>query len=102
MKITPLQATGLAVMLLNCWWLWHNAQRWYSQHFEDVLFFYLLPDWLLYMKMTFALVGIGAGVQVFRRKMKELTGLLCAVLLMTSAFVIEVIVTGDTGFIRLL
>lgn len=81
--------SGLFVVLGNGWWLWRHADRWYQQHFTDILFIVMLPDWLLVFEMVIGLAGIFIGLGMIRNRIPLLKGVILATAILGLGFTVE-------------
>ncbi|GAB5526233.1 MAG: hypothetical protein Roseis2KO_41050 [Roseivirga sp.] len=79
-KVKPIIAlnliSGILIMAVNLYWIVHNIRLYWLYHYTSVLFVYMLPDWVLFTNVAWGCIGLFAGLQVIRGRLKPLSGIL--------------------------
>ena len=55
-------------MLLSLYWVWHYGELYYLYHCTNMIFFFMYPDWALFLFMSMGMTGFFIGLSVFLRK----------------------------------
>ena len=75
-KITWNLISGLIMIIVNLYWIWHSMHLWYLYHYTDILFVIMYPDWVLYFNSGLGLIGILIGIGIIKVKIKIKLGIL--------------------------
>jgi hypothetical protein len=83
---------GLILIIINLYWIWDNLYRCYLQHYSDILFIVMLPDWALYFNAAIGLFGIANVIGIIKLKIKIKTGILGGITILTVGLLLKMLV----------
>ncbi len=81
---------GLAILLINLYWIWDNLYLLYQYH-TGILFLFMYPDWVLIFNSVLGLVGAITGIFTVFDKMTIKKGISVSVLLIVIGVVMKFI-----------
>lgn len=67
---------GVSTLVVNLYWIWHNARLYWLYHYTAVQFAFVLPDWVLFLHIISGALGLFLGAKIIRRKVSPLRGIL--------------------------
>jgi len=57
---------GIIILIINIIWTGHWIYLFYGYHFTGILWYVMLPDWILILNTTFGLIGIIIGTRLMK------------------------------------
>jgi len=81
--------TGLILLAGNSFWLYLTISLFYYYNFTSLLFYFIVPTWIILVELIFSLTGIYIGQLIVRNKIKTLKWFLIDLLLVMTAISIN-------------
>jgi hypothetical protein len=80
---------GSLMVFVNFFWVRHFALLYYGYHYTDILYFFMYPDWILFLNITIGLTGILIGTLLIINHLKLRTALLTDMPLLIIGFILS-------------
>ena len=88
MKVKGNQIVGIICAVINLLWTIHFAYFFFAYRFCKVLWFVMIPDWILIVNMTIGVIGLYLSLLLFRNRLKMKIFLIIEFFLLLSGFLI--------------
>lgn len=92
---------GLIIIVLSIFWMFQNVRLFYWYHYTDMLFAFMLPDWVLFMQIILASINLMIGYKLIIKKLTVKKGLLYFLLLFFIGVVINLFYYSISEFLGL-
>jgi len=82
---------GIAIILINIFWMFHHLRYLYLYQNPDIFWFYMYPNWYLILNSFIGLIGIIIGIRVYQERLKIIYGIFITVLLIGAGLTTDII-----------
>lgn len=89
--MTPIKIHGLIQAVGNLVWLGWFLRLWYLYNFTSILFYYMMPDWIIALNVCLAIGGVYLSRQTFEGKAKPIIGYVYLILGVIAGFGIDIL-----------
>jgi hypothetical protein len=81
--------TGGILIVVNAYWIFNNLKLLHLYNFSDIIFSYMIPDWILVLSSLIGIFGVIIGINLFKCQIKMVKGITISFLLILARIVIE-------------
>lgn len=65
---------GVIQIILAVLWIFMEAELWYNYHIKGGFYFFMKPDWNIYLNIGLGFMGIFIGIKTWKGKLKTWKG----------------------------
>lgn len=72
---------GIVFISISLFWIWEQIHLWYLYHHSNILFYYIIPNWVLLLNLIVGAGGVYIGTRIIQHSIQIKRGILIGIIL---------------------